>query len=218
VASPQSSLAQKARGDKFAEPLKEDPKEALIRAADHALERLGPQAATVRVITSLADTNTSAINYHFQSRENLFTEVGRRRMGSHNERISERLAQLDAAGGRPSVAEIFRPLVETAFEVWAKDPVLKALRTMVFVEPTAIRGLSTTQVDEIYRRMLASLISACPHLSAADIDWRYRLSLGTIMYQLMIADAHMISPLAKTIDVDRVIEFVSAAFVRDGAA
>jgi hypothetical protein len=47
---------------------------------------------------------------------------------------------------------------------------------------------------------------------------RYRLSLGTIMYQLMIADAHMISPLAKTIDVDRVIEFVSAAFVRDGAA
>ncbi len=37
------------------------------------------------------------------------------------------------------------------------------------------------------------------------------------MSKLMIADAHMFSPMAKTIDVDRVIEFVSAAFARDGA-
>jgi AcrR family transcriptional regulator len=218
LASSDSSTAPKVRrtrGDQLTEILRKDPKEALIRAADHALERLGPQAATVRVITSLANTNTSAINYHFQSRENLLTEVGRRRMDNHNERISERLAELEAAGGRPSVAQVFRPLVETAFGVWAKDPVLKALRTMVFVEPTAIQSFSTSQVDQIYRRMLASLMTACPHLSPADIDWRYRLSLGTIMYQLMIADARMVSPLAKTIDVDRVVEFVSAAFTKE---
>ena len=197
---------------------KKDPKEALIRAADHALERLGARGATVRVITGLADTNTAAINYHFQSRENLLTEVGRRRMDVHNERISERLAQLEAAGGRPSVADIFRPLVETAFGVWAKDPVLKAMRAMVFGEPAAIQGFSTSQVDQIYRRMLTSLTGACPHLSPAEIDWRFRLSLGAIMYQLMIADAQMISALAQTIDVEHMVAFISAAFERGGGS
>jgi len=207
------TVAEAALIDRLKEGLRKDPKEDLVRAADHVLETLGPQAATVRVITSLANTNTSAINYHFQSRENLLTEVGRRRMDIHNEHISERLARLEADGARPpSVEDIFRPLVETAFNVWAKDPVLRALRTMVFIDPMAVRDLSVTQVNQIYHRMLRSLTAACPHLPEAEIEWRYRLSMGTVVYEVMVADARMVPVLAKEITVERIISYITASF------
>jgi AcrR family transcriptional regulator len=201
-----------ARLDQLREGLRKDPKEELIRAADHVLEKIGPQAATVRVITSMAEMNTSAINYHFQSREKLLTEVGRRRMDVHNETISARLAELESTGRPLSVEEVFRPLVEIAFGVWAKDPVLRALRKMVLIEPRAVQDLSESQTSQIYHRMFKSLVAACPHLTPAEIEWRYELSLRAIVTEVMRADAGGGRLPADPVAVEHVITFVAAAF------
>ena len=54
---------------------KADPKEDILQAAEQILATSGIEAATVRSITALAGVNTAAINYHFGSREGLFTVI-----------------------------------------------------------------------------------------------------------------------------------------------
>lgn len=193
--------------------LRADPREDLIRAAEHILETAGPSAATVRTITAVAETNSSAINYYFQTRENLLAEVGRRRMDIHNERISERLAALEAAGGAIRVEDVFRPLVETAFEIWGQDPVLKALRRLSIIEPMVIESFAAYEVNQIYQRMLSYLTTACPRFTPLDIEWRFRVSFGAVMYQIMTRDAQAQPLLAKDVTVDRMVRYIADAFL-----
>jgi AcrR family transcriptional regulator len=166
----------------------------------------------VRTITALAETNSSAINYYFQSRENLLAEVGRRRMEVHNERISERLAEIEIGAGAATVEDVFRPLVETAFEIWAKDLVLKSLRKMSIIEPLVIASFSAYEVNQIYNRMLSYLIKACPHFTPLDIEWRFRISFGAVMYQLMVRDVLARPILAKEITIERMVRFIADSF------
>lgn len=190
---------------------KADPKEEILRAAEQILSTSGVSAATVRAITSLARVNTAAINYHFGSRDELFTAVCARRMQPANQKILERLGELEEKSSEPSVAAIFTPLVETAFGVWVRDDVLKALRSLLFFSPETADSLNISQMSEVYDHMRGALMRACPHLSGKQVRQRFNLAMGTIMNRVYNEDAHL-SRSREEISAEDIVAFIAAGF------
>jgi AcrR family transcriptional regulator len=190
---------------------KADPKEEIIAAADEILGTSGASAATVRAITARAGVNTAAVNYHFGSRDGLFVVICGRRMQSGNQKILAALESLDQSPDPPSVREIFRPLVHTAFHIWVNDAVLKALRSLLFTSPETADQLNTTQMSEVYDRMRAALMRACPHLTAQQIRQRFAFAMSAIMNQVYNRDAHL-GGIYSDSSADELVEFIAAGF------
>ena len=69
-------------------------KDRILGAAEELFAQHGFAGTSLRQVTSRADVNIAAVNYHFGSKENLVNEVFRRRMDEMSE---QRLAQLRQA-------------------------------------------------------------------------------------------------------------------------
>ena len=69
-------------------------KERILGAAEELFAQHGFAGTSLRQVTSRADVNIAAVNYHFGSKENLVNEVFRRRM---DDMSRERLAALQLA-------------------------------------------------------------------------------------------------------------------------
>ncbi|MGE0667616.1 MAG: TetR/AcrR family transcriptional regulator [Sphingomonadales bacterium] len=197
--------------NKTAAVAKADPKEEIIAAADEILARAGASAATVRAITARAGVNTASINYHFGSRDGLFVVICGRRMQPANQEILRTLEQLEERGAPPDAADIFRPLVETAFHIWVDDDVLKALRSLLFTSPETADKLNITTMSEVYDRMRAALMRACPHLSPQQVRQRFAFSIGAIMNQVYSRDAHLHGIYGDS-SAEELVDFIAAGF------
>ena len=55
-------------------------KDRILGAAEELFAQYGFAGTSLRQVTSRADVNIAAVNYHFGSKENLVNEVFRRRM------------------------------------------------------------------------------------------------------------------------------------------
>lgn len=69
-------------------------KDRILGAAEELFAQHGFAGTSLRQVTSHADVNIAAVNYHFGSKENLVNEVFRRRM---DEMTAARLGQLEQA-------------------------------------------------------------------------------------------------------------------------
>src|SRR5690606_41197273 len=69
-------------------------KDRILHAAEELFALHGFAGTSLRQVTSHADVNIAAVNYHFGSKDNLVNEVFRRRM---DEMTGARLAQLERA-------------------------------------------------------------------------------------------------------------------------
>ncbi|NEL80504.1 MAG: TetR/AcrR family transcriptional regulator, partial [Xanthomonas perforans] len=69
-------------------------KDRILGAAEELFAQHGFAGTSLRQLTTQADVNIAAVNYHFGSKENLVNEVFRRRM---DEMTAARLQQLEAA-------------------------------------------------------------------------------------------------------------------------
>ena len=86
-------------------------KDRILGAAEELFAQHGFAGTSLRQVTSQADVNIAAVNYHFGSKENLVNEVFRRRM---DEMSSARLAQLEKA--RTEHAGELRPILAAFVE------------------------------------------------------------------------------------------------------
>ncbi len=68
-------------------------KDRILGAAEELFAQHGFSGTSLRQVTSRADVNIAAVNYHFGSKENLVNEVFRRRMDEMSERRISELRQ-----------------------------------------------------------------------------------------------------------------------------
>ncbi|HAI45642.1 MAG TPA: TetR/AcrR family transcriptional regulator, partial [Stenotrophomonas sp.] len=101
----------------MAKPAHFSTKDRILGAAEELFAQHGFAGTSLRQVTSQADVNIAAVNYHFGSKENLVNEVFRRRM---DEMTAARLAQLEAARRehpgqlRPVLAAFVEPALAMA--------------------------------------------------------------------------------------------------------
>src|ERR1700689_2214812 len=90
-----------------------DTKTRILDAAEKLFGENGFDATSLRDITTEADVNLAAVNYHFQSKDSLIEAVIQRSAAPVNDR---RIAMLEAAGPKPTVEQIVEAFIGPALE------------------------------------------------------------------------------------------------------
>jgi AcrR family transcriptional regulator len=195
-------------------------KDRILGAAEELFAQHGFGGTSLRQVTSRADVNIAAVNYHFGSKENLVNEVFRRRM---DEMSSRRLALLRTAQEtHPAELEpILKAFVEPALAL-ARDrqgggAFIRVIARAYAEQNDGLRKFMSDQYGHVLRDF-AKAISACvPALSKEQLYWRLDFLAGALTYAM--ADFGLIKRPAgiseaqhRTRAAQELIRFAAAGF------
>ncbi|NBB79742.1 MAG: TetR family transcriptional regulator [Verrucomicrobia bacterium] len=160
----------------------------ILAAAEKIFARGGYRAMTLREVTREAKVNLAAVNYHFGSKSNLMRAIIRERFEPIN---VERLRLLDQSIQAHSpapvpLAEIFDALLRPMFFFGNNSskggPSLTQIIGRALAEPAdLLRNLHREFFEELSRRFMAELRRSCPDLDETTLQYRFFLSINTMI-------------------------------------
>jgi len=167
-------------------------KDRILDAAERLFATNGFAATSLRNITSEADVNLAAVNYHFGSKEALLVAVIERRIGPINE---QRLQMLDAAvaaagDGPLDLETVLRALLIPLLDkgrllVEGRGPFLQLAGRMHFESDEQVHGIFMGIFQEVRRRFLAAFERALPELPQGEIFLRAHFLVGAMAHTLI---------------------------------
>lgn len=173
-----------------------DTRQRILDASERLFMANGFDGTSMRMITSAADVNLAAVNYHFGSKECLMQEVFRRRLEWLN---GERLRVLDElerkASGKalkPSqiVDGFFGTLLRIADDEARGGITFLRLLGRTLTEPSDfIRTFMADEYRVVLERYKEALFKALPEVPKAEIVWRFHFMLGATSYAIAGTDA-----------------------------
>ena len=180
-----------------------DTRERILDVAERQFMANGYEATSMRMITSAAEVNLAAVNYHFGSKEGLLREVFRRRLAWLNR---ERLAALDKleqqANGAPiKPSQVLEAFFGTLLLIGEDDALggmtfLRLLGRTLTNPSEFIRTFFAKEYCEVIERYKLALFRALPDVPKAEIVWRLHFMLGSMSYALAGTDIlHVITGL-----------------------
>ncbi len=123
--------------------------EKLLDAAEKLFAEKGFDGTSVRDITAEAKCNVAAVNYHFGSKEKLYTEVFRRKLTVLRDVRVRRIDEVMARGGETTLEDLLRAFGKAFFEplvgvssgprfikLWLREMLDQRLPATMFVEET----------------------------------------------------------------------------------
>ncbi|MDB6086505.1 MAG: TetR family transcriptional regulator [Gammaproteobacteria bacterium] len=201
---------------------KDQMRDAILDVAEQLFSEAGYSATSFRDIASQADVNPALISYYFGTKRSLYEAVFKRRGSELTERWRELLDAMEARPGNPpTVEEILRAFFAPQFEMKNSGPGGQAfirLQTRLHAEPEeGAFALRREVYDTMGKRFIAALERALPHVTEADINWRFIFIIGAGLY--MTADVDRLGDLSSgryyTQDLDEVLERLMS-FCRSG--
>ena len=174
----------------------QDTRDRILDAAERLFVEHGFDGTSMRMITSAANANLAAVNYHFGSKDALVQAVFRRRLTALNQ---ERLTELDRleaeAGGatiKPSriVEAFFGEALRMAADVEGGGHTFMCLLGRTYTEPNEfVRKFLAEEYAECVGRFLAALYRALPEVERKEILWRFHFMMGAMSYAIAGTDA-----------------------------
>ncbi|MCK9984658.1 MAG: hypothetical protein AzoDbin1_01130 [Azoarcus sp.] len=173
-----------------------ETRDRILDAAEALFVEHGFEATTMRMITSRADANIAAVNYHFGSKDALIQEVFKRRLTELNRRRLAALDRLEAeAGGAPLkpsriVEAFFGTALEMAADTAHGGHTFMRLLGRTYTEPNGfVRQFLAEEYAEAVERFLAALYRALPDVPREEILWRFHFMMGAMSYAIAGTDA-----------------------------
>jgi AcrR family transcriptional regulator len=170
-------------------------KERILDAAEQLFAEHGFDATSLRMITTAAQVNLAAVNYHFRSKEALVQAVFARRLGPINRKRLEMLNEVEARTGGAALPleavleAFFAPAVRCASELPGRGIHLRRLMGRMYSEPgERVQAVMREQFEELAVRFPAALKRALPDLPPVELYWRLHFSIGSMAHTL--AGAH----------------------------
>jgi AcrR family transcriptional regulator len=170
-------------------------KERILDAAEALFMEHGFEATSLRTITSAAEANLAAVNYHFGSKEALFQAILTRRLDAMNQARVDLLDQFERedAPGPVSCERILSAMFIPALHL-ARDPArggTNFLRLLgrAYADPAPfIRHFLSAHYAEMIARFKAAFGHALPTLSKKELSWRLHFIMGALSYTLAGTD------------------------------
>jgi AcrR family transcriptional regulator len=172
-----------------------DTKTRILDAAEELFMEHGFEATSLRLITTAAEVNLAAANYHFGSKEDLFQAVLTRRLDPMNQ---ERMQLLDkfecAAEPAPLTCEkilsaMFIPALNLARDHARGGKNFLRLLGRAYADPAPfIRSFLSKQYADMIARFRTAFTHALPHLSKEELSWRLHFVMGALSYTLAGTD------------------------------
>jgi AcrR family transcriptional regulator len=171
-----------------------DTKRAILDAAERLFATQGFRAASLRQLTSAAEVNLGAVNYHFSTKDELVLAVLRRRIQPVNEQRLALLTRFEKqAAGRPVPVEkileaLFRPALELALARSGGRYFVRLLAQCLAEPDSYLQPLIHEEFAERNRRFHAALARALPHLSSEEVHWRLHFAQGAFFHTVSSAN------------------------------
>jgi AcrR family transcriptional regulator len=197
-------------------------KDKILDAAENLFADKGFNGTSLREITSLADVNLAAVNYHFGSKKELIKSVMSRYMNELSPKLQSALSIICQQSTAPSLDEVFSAFIDpllslNIFRENGTSNFLQLLGRGYTDSQGFLRWFLTTQYPEVITNFVNAVQRAYPELSAEDIFWRLHFTMGTVVFTMSSSDALMDiaqSDFAQKVDIAdvirKVIPFVAA--------
>jgi len=200
-------------------------KNKILDAAEHLFADKGFNGTSLREITSLAEVNLAAVNYHFGSKKELIKAVMSRYMNEVSPRLEAALITICQQEKQPSLIEVFSAFIEpllslNVFKENGTSNFLQLLGRGYTDSQGFLRWFLTTQYPGVISNFVAAVQKAYPELTAEDIFWRLHFTMGTVVFTMSSTDALIDiaeSDFEKKMDIAGVIRKV-IPFVAAGVA
>ncbi len=192
-------------------------KDRILDAAELLFADRGFDGTSLRMITSEANVNLAAVNYHFQSKEALLHAIYDRRAGPINRRRMELLDAIEASG-EFVVERILDAFVRPVFELGVEvGHVPRLMMRLLYVET---EGMFQHVFERHFRPVLlrfgVALRRAAPHLSEQEMMWRVQFFIGSFAHvmaggrvlKFVLKDEREASP--RDLIMRRLIRFAAA--------
>jgi AcrR family transcriptional regulator len=194
----------------------------LLDTAEQLFAQKGFDATSIRDITNHAECNVAAVNYHFHSKQNLYTEVFRRRMTAMRDvRLAAIESVMSQTPPEPTLTELIR-----AFATAFLEPLLDKTTGQTFLK-LIVREMNDPRlpkdmfVKEIVTPTLTSLGQAltklCPHLDQKQITLSTFSIVGQLIHVIRIRETSEMGDFAGLNTpglselIDHIVEFSTTA-------
>src|SRR6476661_7884939 len=162
-------------------------KDRILGAAEELFAQHGFAGTSLREVTSRADVNIAAVNYHFGSKDNLVNEVFRRRM---DEMSAQRLAALKAAVAEhpgelePILAAFVEPALAMAQDRHGGGAFIRVIARAYAEKNDSLRKFMSDQYGHVLREFAKAIAACMPDLSKEELYWRLDFLSGALTYAM----------------------------------
>jgi AcrR family transcriptional regulator len=161
-------------------------KERILHAAEDLFAQHGFAGTSLRQVTSRADVNIAAVNYHFGSKENLVHEVFKHRMDQMSEK---RLASLSIACEKDpqDLEAILLAFIQPALALTMDRHGASFVRVLAraYAEKNdGLRNFLSENYGQVLREFAKAIAICLPTLSKEELYWRMDFTAGALTYAM----------------------------------
>ena len=162
-------------------------KDRILYAAEELFAQHGFASTSLRQVTSRADVNVAAVNYHFGSKENLVNEVFRRRMDDMSrERLAALQRAVEAHPGElePILAAFVEPALAMAQDRHGGGAFIRVIARAYAESNDSLRKFLSDQYGHVLREFAKALAGCVPGLGKEALYWRLDFLSGALTYAM----------------------------------
>lgn len=197
-------------------------KNKILDAADVLFADKGFNGTSLREITSQANVNLAAVNYHFGSKKELIKAVMSRYMDELSPQLESALILICEAEVNPTLHGVFSAFIEpllnlNQFKENGTSTFLQLLGRGYTDSQGFLRWFLTTQYPNVFTNFTKAVKIAYPELSTEEMFWRLHFTMGTIVFTMSSSEALIDiaqNDFDNTLDIagviERVIPYVAA--------
>jgi AcrR family transcriptional regulator len=176
-----------------------DTKGRILDAAEDLFIEQGFEALSLRQITSHADVNLAAVNYHFGSKEVLIHSMLARRLDKLNHARLSLLDQFEHRFAGPGKGDgltcehvlgaLFIPALRLSRDPQQGGRAFLRLLGRAYTDPSSfVRGFLAAHYASVSDRIFEALARALPQLPREELGWRLSFSIGALSSVLAGSD------------------------------
>ena len=162
-------------------------KDRILYAAEELFAQQGFASTSLRQVTSRADVNIAAVNYHFGSKDNLVNEVFRRRMDDMSrERLAALQRAVEAHPGElePILAAFVEPALAMAQDRHGGGAFIRVIARAYAESNDSLRKFLSDQYGHVPREFAKALGACVSGLGKEDLYWRLDFLSGALTYAM----------------------------------
>ncbi|MDN3651274.1 TetR/AcrR family transcriptional regulator [Thalassotalea ponticola] len=166
-----------------------DTKTKILNAAETLFAEKGFTTTSLREITSAAEVNLAAVNYHFGSKKELIKALMKRYLDQLSPPLVESLKAVNEKTTAPTLLQVFDAFVEPLlslndFRDNGTSIFLQLLGRSYIDSQGFLRWFITTNYPGILDNFIGAVEKAYPDLTREDIFWRLHFTMGTVVFTM----------------------------------
>lgn len=162
-------------------------KDRILGAAEELFAQHGFAGTSLRQVTSRADVNIAAVNYHFGSKENLVNEVFRRRLDelSENRINALRRAVEEQPGSLEALLSAFiEPALALTLDRHGGSAFVRVLARAYAEKNDRLRKFLSDNYGHVLREFARAIGACLPALDKEHLYWRLDFVAGALTYAM----------------------------------